>query len=466
MRGHRGWLALSVLMAVLCSSTGICQEAAGDPTEKECVELGERISASLAKGDGSVMNAAIDTEAIYKKASEGLTVDAEIKKGFLMGWGKHALGTTVAQTIRGDASAYRLLRYHVQDGKPRLLYRMLTGEGGVNYHDLFIGRDKDGKPCIVDIYIFMSGENLTVSFRRGLLLAVTSQPGFLDRLVGWESDFAKNINNIQQMQKLAQTGQAAEALKVFAALPASLRKHKNFLILRLMCAQRAGEVEYATALADIEKAFPNDPGLDLLRLDGCFMSRQYDEGLKALDRLEKSIGEDSYIHFQRGAFCVAKEDLPKAKEWYRKAVAAEPTLAAPYWGLANLLVKEKDFAGLARTFTDLEKNAGEEIGDLENEELYAEFVKSKEYQEWMKARPTPEAKKAGAAAKAAPAPQKVEAKEEGAPGAKVTKILRLKDGSEIRAVTYMETADGYIVKDAAGKMRTLSKKDVEEARDP
>ncbi len=46
----------------------------------------------------------------------------------------------------------------------------------------------------------------------------------------------------------------------------------------------------------------------------------------------------------------------------------------------------KDFKELARCLTLFEKHTKQSIGDLATVPLYAEFMKSTEYAEWMKGR--------------------------------------------------------------------------------
>ena len=188
---------------------------------------------------------------------------------------------------------------------------------------------------------------------------------------------------------MAQKGKALEALQLIATFSPSLQRDRSVLLTRLRLAKAVGRQEYAAVLTDLERIFPNDPWADLVRLDGCYLQKKYDEGLKFLDRLGKTVGEDAYLHFLRGHFWLAKADPAKAKEWWRRAVAFEPGLMDPYRALLGLSLQEKDFRQTAQWLTAVEKNAGAKVGDLKEHSEYAEFVKSKEYEEWLTSREKP-----------------------------------------------------------------------------
>jgi tetratricopeptide (TPR) repeat protein len=337
-------------------------------------------------GDPSMMDSRIDLERLIERS----TRDTSTPKGFADGFAKgvRRSGVNLGKQLvdaQDDESDFHLLRLRMDGGAPHALYRVIS-KAGINYLDLELARNAKGEVVIVDIYPHISGELFSETLRRMYLMAAAEAGhDLMDKLMGKEQEFLKNVPKLQAMQRLTQERKPAEVVKTFRELPPSLRQDKLFLLLRLNAASNLDEAEYQKAIEDFEKAFPNDPSIALISIDGHMMRKDYDNVLKCIDRLDSRV-KDPYLHYLRGSVMLDKGDGKEARRFFQAAIDAEPTLVAPYWVLIGLSLQDKKYKDTARYLTAIERDAGMELNELTELEQYAGFVKSPEYKAWNKQR--------------------------------------------------------------------------------
>ncbi|HLF91971.1 MAG TPA: hypothetical protein VJB14_00790, partial [Planctomycetota bacterium] len=188
-------------------------------------ELAKKIEESV-RADGAWLDKTFDLDALFARSLKDAPGDPKRKEGFARGVRKSFnLGRKTAQAAQGGS--YRLLRIRTVDGKPRPLFRMIS-EGGLNYQEFLL---EDSR--IVDVYPYIQGEWMSETLRRLCTVALASDPaggGLKD------NEYMKNLPAIQKMTALQNGGKSAEALAVYAALPASLRKEKSLLLARYQMA--------------------------------------------------------------------------------------------------------------------------------------------------------------------------------------------------------------------------------------
>jgi tetratricopeptide (TPR) repeat protein len=384
------------------AAAGSAQSAGNLPSEKACLKLAARIEETMNAGDASVFDGALDIDAVLDRALFGLEVSSELRAGLRSGMTSGSnLAQATCKAIAGGGS-YKLLRVHDVAGERRALFRMISGSG-FNYHDLSLAQGRDDATKVVDIYIFLAGEHFSAIVRRGALPALAeAKKSFLGKMLGSESDFMANLDDIQKMQALAAQGKHKEALAECLKLPASLQKDRNILVQRVTYAAKVGATAYNAAVADYRKWHPESPALQLMLLDYHFYRKEFDEALACIDGLDKTVGGDSYLDFMRANLHYSAGRTEEARATALKAVEREPTLIQPYWSLLTLSVEAKDFAETARLLTIVEEGFPVRFDALEEAEPYAEFVKSPEYEKWLAARAARE-KEGGGDATPAPA---------------------------------------------------------------
>jgi tetratricopeptide (TPR) repeat protein len=348
-------------------------------------EFAEQIEHAIRKGDGDALDRRFDYGAIAAKALAGLddgrrvsAMRAQLEKEFSLGdrfcEGSHEYG------------CFRFLRVLAGGGAPQALFRSVDSSG-LNYYSLALARAADGGVKVSDVYLFADVEWLSDRVRHSVAGPTAARdPALRGALTGVEAQIAEQFQAMVKIQQLADQGDFAGALKGFAALPEGVRNLKPLLKTRLRFAAELGGAEFTSALGAFQAGLANDPALDFTMVEPLIAQQRFPEALAAVDRFERRIGGDPYLHSLRSGIYYEQGNLAKAKELCRAAVAADPSLEDVYWTLVGYAAEEKDFAELTRLLTTLETKLKVRIGDISNTPLYADYVRSKEFVAWNNSR--------------------------------------------------------------------------------
>ena len=213
-------------------------------SEAEAQQFGEEFAAAINQQNVPAAAAMFDWDETVRRAAEGVELSEKAVRNF-GGGATEALSDNLVQQVTGtvkQGGRYELLRVHLGRGGRRALFRLSTVEGFINYHDIVIYRDPGGKLKVADMYIAVSGELLSETFRRGMIqLAAHENRSILQRLSGAQADFIKYSSEMQQMTGHAREGRHAEALAVYQTLPPSMQQDKSLLIVRIVAAQNVSD---------------------------------------------------------------------------------------------------------------------------------------------------------------------------------------------------------------------------------
>ncbi|HYF48774.1 MAG TPA: hypothetical protein VEJ63_05185 [Planctomycetota bacterium] len=353
---------------------------------KETEAFAQQIEKSINSNDPTVFQKALSLPTLGERTCAGLGLSSSDKKSLIKGMsaGTSNFGNIICQAVQKNGS-YALLRMRVIDDKPHALFRMLS-DGAVNYHELRLNKTAQGAYEIEDAYVYMAGEWLSETMRRMLLPMVAHQNrGVLEKLRGTESAYVKNIERIGQINNLVQQGKGAEALRVYASLPAELHPDRTIQLVHVAAAQQAGEEPYAKALEEFQKFFPDAAWADLILIDAYFLTKQYAKGQNAISRLDRSLGGDPYLNVLRGSLYNLSGEPEKAKAAAQAAIQSKLGMPEPYLLLVELATKEKAFAEAVVWFAKLRSDIKDKTYELEGVEGFEELVESPEYKKYISA---------------------------------------------------------------------------------
>jgi len=376
----RGTVYSERMKMIFALLVAVSRQAA--PSEKEATEFARKIESSILTDEGAWVDQNFDLVGLLETALKDVQGDPKRKDGFGRGVRESfQLGKATAEAVK-EKGRYTFIRTRSIGGKVRLLFRLVT-PAGFNYHDFLLGSSAKSGLAIVDLYIYTSGEWISQTFRRAFVTMLASDPagGKLR-----DNEYMKNLDKIQKMTALKNEGKNAEVLQVFASLPAGLKTDKTLLLMRCQAALEVGEKEAIEAIEAMRKVYPQDPALSLLSIQPFLSLKKYDQALACVDALEKETGGDPYLDYERGEIQFAAGAMDKARQAGVRAVETDPKLKEPRWLLVSVSLREKKFDETARQLTAIEKELGIRIADLTRVAVYAEFVKSPEYGDWMKSR--------------------------------------------------------------------------------
>ncbi|MGP0065952.1 MAG: tetratricopeptide repeat protein [Isosphaeraceae bacterium] len=365
-------------------------KAKGALSDSDYLGFAKAIETAVSTGNQQAFGALMDWEATFKAMARGWEMPEKTRQEIFQGLrqgvsqGGGITGQLINNSKQGGLFTY--LRTRENHGRKVVLFRMIKPmtQGGINYFEFVPERSPDGKVRSSDIYIYASGEFISATLRNILLPVISGQSqSFLEKLVTGEKALVKDFPEWTRAATLSQQGKAAEALAIIKKLSPETQKQKMVLLARLQAAQKAGDAEYMAVLEDFRKYYPNDPCLDLISIDSYIMKQSFDGALKAVDRLDKSLGGDPYLNVTRAGISEADGKLEAAKKYSRQAIDEEPTLAAGYLSLVGISLKEKKYEDTLAGLKEIDQKLHLQFNDLSQVPEYAGFVASPQYPKWL-----------------------------------------------------------------------------------
>jgi tetratricopeptide (TPR) repeat protein len=363
----------------------------GQPTDDDYLKFAKFLERTARSGDIAAFNQAIDWDTIISRATTPIEGSKEFNALFASATKRDLMGTSgitaaIAELVR-EGGEFRFLRIHTIEGTKRLLFRMLVpAKPALDYFEFELARRADGKVVATDYYVFRSGELVSQTVRRHYrsIASAASKAVGRSKLSRQEMDLAENNRKVSEMQACSHAGNARLALEIYAQLPAALQNEKTVLLTRLEAANMVGGKQYDEAMQALRLAIPDDPCLDFVLVDYYSARHQYDEVRAVIDRLDARIGGDPYQDARRALSFLEEKKYKLARDHAQKAIAAEDTLLLPYFVLLQIALEEKDFEEVARLLTVVEGKSLMTFPELTTISAYAEFVKSPQYQTWLK----------------------------------------------------------------------------------
>lgn len=359
---------------------------AADPpiTPQEATALAKKIQRSMSVGDPMVYNDLLDKDALVATAVGGLPVNSQVLVGLKSNF---KLAEALAAGIK-QGDSYRFLHLTNTDGVVHPLFRLLLKRGGVNYHEMTLGRSADGVVRIVDIYVFVQGELLSQTLHRPLVsIAASENRNVAGKLIGSDNDYVTHQNDVVKFAQQSRSGAWAPALATYGQLPESLQHEKTNMILHLIDAEKVDRTLYEKSIEDFEALYPQDPSLLLIEIDRWFLLREYDKELGYIDQLDKRVGGDPHLDYLRARARLAQGRTADAKMLLTSATQREPGLRRPWEALIDLSLHAKDNAETARLLDDSASAAGIQWTKVGSAKGFADFVNSPEGAEWVKTHP-------------------------------------------------------------------------------
>ena len=342
--------------------------------------------------DIDTFNRLVDWDAFVAKAT-ALPGDSPQLKEFRANFARGLKAATVnlrsgfGRAVMGAVEAsgdYKALRIHNEGGQIRVLFRLVSSNGALNYHDWVLGRSPDGKTVAVDCYVFLIGEMYSQNLRRSFLpLAHKSGGASVEKLSGPEKDFVEHFPEFAQMGRFVRERNWRQALNTYKELPASVQESKPAMTMRLLATQSVSDAEYLATIDDFRKRYPNDPMIDLVSVDAYILRKAYDKALESIDRVDKVIGRDPYLKVLRGNVLMREKKLNAARDMVQDAIAQDPNLLRGYYSLIDISLARRDYADTVKWLKKAE-SLGVTFGDLTTVRAFADFVKTPEYKNWLK----------------------------------------------------------------------------------
>lgn len=409
MRRHPAWLCgFGILAAIAAASSGkaapddVAAKKPAPPggaaaatvplSEAECRDYARSVAEAFASGDPAALNKLIDWDTILEPMVAGLEISDSFRASVLKGMRKQlddpeaGLSGQLIKIVKNNGK-FAFVHMRQSRGRPVALFRMISpgAQSGLNYYEFTPRRYPGGEVRASDIYVYSSGEFVSEICRRTMLPIIADKSrSTRDKLNAGERDYVHDFMDVGRAVTLTGQGKPADALAIYKKLRPGTRKQKVVLLNHLRAAQGFGdEKEYAAVIEEFRKNYPDDPGLDLISIDGYIIRRDFDAAIKALDRVDQAVGGDPYLNLIRAGICESRGDREAARRFVRRAVEHDPTLLQGHWALVGYSLTAEDYKETLERLKEIDRGFTMVFSDLTKVPLYAGFVKSPEYREWL-----------------------------------------------------------------------------------
>ena len=338
-----------------------------ETTADQAEALGEAFVAAAESGNEAAIKNLFDVDAFVDGITSGMTLQPAERAAIAREIETLRGGLATQYAAVGRAGGFRLLSVREVpgvEGPPGAVVRMLPPEGGMNYLVLY----PTGTGKIGDLFVFLSGERITATMRR-----------FLGSSLGGPEERAA-MAQIAPFSAAARGGDADGALRIYEGLPEELKANRGVQALRATAAQSADPAVYEGVLNDIDRRFPGDPSIDLLRIDA--YAQQPEKLIEVLGRLNDAVGGDAHLMGMRAQYLPDVGRAGEAVALARAALDKEPDSENAVYGLLAGQIGTGDHAAAVATLERLRDDFGLEFESQAISQFYTggdAFLQSPEY---------------------------------------------------------------------------------------
>lgn len=386
-----------VRLILLCAATILTLSSCGgqssggklpspdvDFEEVRLRELGLEIEAEFNAGQHELFDEVFDLGSLFGRmiwpAKPSSSDIAEFIKGTKAEGG--SLGSSLASRIT-STGRLTLLHARKNDHGTTLLYRLLASEeGGFDYIEFLVGKDKEGNPALVDMYAASTGEYVSQLLRR---VYASNGNGVIGKLmdVVKSADAEKTISANEEMSALIRNGENQKVLDYYETLPEGVQHQKIIQLRRLAAATlMQNDSIYSTVIQDFGTIFPDDPALTFKQIDYYILRKEYDSVQVVLNRLDARV-DDPWLDYQRAEIAFQQEQYNKAVEYSERLIQKDSAMLEPYYMLIAIALHQDNYPGVNQALKRMQASglATIDFEGIEASENYEKYRASKEYRE-------------------------------------------------------------------------------------
>lgn len=308
-----------------------CQRPEKPVTDTEALDYAQKIETSVSLRNPDVLDSVLDV-----KYFAGLILrQTDQRFNFAMADQVRAsvanfqMGQVVLKAV-GKAGAYNLVHRYTKDGHQHLLFRLVSENGELNYHDFELVKGDRGVRAI-DVYTYGTGDQLSKTITERLLA-----PAKISRMTEQERD---NEQLIRQAQQYLTGGNAEEAWSFFVQLPDSIRKTRQVQRLHVRLADKLSDSALGAALKEYQTNYPQDPFGYMAAFKADILFKDYPAALLALNQFDRALSSDPFLDIYRALIYKSMNDPLQSRLALERFHAWNPLNGGVIVELVDNLVK-------------------------------------------------------------------------------------------------------------------------------
>jgi hypothetical protein len=295
---------LILVLGIICMSSKIYAQV----SEAEAQSFAQKLDKEFEQSNYAIISQNFSIREFCKRLGE---IGQE--KSFRDGFGEtFNLGANIEKEV-GVVGSYRLLRVRKKDGEFCPLFRLINAAGGINYHDYKLTKI-DGEIAIVDLFAATTDEYLSETLS-----------DVINKMSPKNNGNAKLAAHFAKLNRLRGNEDHKGIVKYISKLPEDLANNKAIQAINLKAASNLDDEKlYLKLLENYKKTNASQEHISLLMMDAHVIRKEYKQGLNLIDELDKSVGGDPQLDFQRFLYHKLDGDTVTAIKFLQKAAANYP----------------------------------------------------------------------------------------------------------------------------------------------
>jgi hypothetical protein len=292
-------------------------------------------------------------------------------------WRKFSLGNSLAQ--QPELYKYEYIGMHSDSS---LVIRQWKLEEGLNY--LLFKLDKiNGIWLGVDIYVMTTGEFMSQTMRNTIYLPTVI------RLIQDGKKSRQQMSNAEiyiEAVRLMQADEYQRAYTKISGIPVKERLKAHQILKLNLSYYLDSNQKILKTIEEYRARFPSDPSFEFIMLDKYLLEGQYEEALTAIITIENFIGEDDYLHYQKGLIYHLMGDLKNAAAKMSTALERRPSEELYYWELLTILEWQKKYGKCVKMLDAIIEQFGHTKAAVKERafEEYNVFPYTKKFERWAR----------------------------------------------------------------------------------
>lgn len=324
-------------------------------TVAEAKTFAERLETAVKGGDASIFFTALHFPELSKRitAKSDVAKEPGVMLGFRQGLERNDMGKQIVAGVQNGS--YRLVNTYQQGGQTHVLFRMF-GDAGLNYHDFLLYKEKDSVK-FADIYVYLTGEDLSITFAELLNALVPETSGL--------SGSQERVNFISSLRTLQRQGEYATMKNMIEKQSPDMRKNKAVQTFYILACKQVDTDSYIASIESFAASYPDASNIYLVMLDAYYLKKEVEKGIQAINKLVTLTGGDLFLNFYIGNFYMLDDRIDEANLAFEKAFQYDPSigqnmqqLAVTYAGQGKLdkagevIEKYKKTKGFKQVYID------------------------------------------------------------------------------------------------------------------
>ncbi|OHX67645.1 hypothetical protein NH26_15445 [Flammeovirga pacifica] len=338
------------------------------------IKLAITIDSAIYHGNGAIVDQYIDYDTFTQRVFQKLHKQPSEWKEYAAAFKQNIrLGDLLIEQI-GSGGEYSFVKViEDPDGQTNLLYRMLKGDGWLDYHEVLLVKNHLGEWSVADVYFYFSGTYLSDIIS---ILLAQDDP----ELVANKS-LRSSLLKTRDLFSYNQEGMYGNTETAYDSLSNYFKKQKNTRLALMKAKAGQGDM---TQLEKLKSAylldFPYDKSIRLMMMEIYGSLDNYEQSLLMNEELSELIGGDEYLKLRTAEIYLSWDKSSKAKKILKKMIKNESFPTDSRLLLIDLYYLEENYKGMLSELLIVSDMVGAKPEEILPKDSYPNFYASSNWQ--------------------------------------------------------------------------------------